>query len=282
MAAPDGRGLEPALRSVRGQTSPEDVEIVIVASSPASLALVDLTHCPEVALVPTEVALLPGETRNRGVAATTSDFIAFIASDCVAEPGWVAERVRLHQEGYGAVAGSVTYNGPRTPWGLGAHFFLFGYRAPLGSGESIVSFPDPRGHGLSLSRALLEQVGDFADDLRIGEDTDLYFRLGSEHPVIFSTKVRSGHTAEWTPWSVITDLYRRGRRRGELERRSTTVWLEHDTPASLARAALTRIVWAAWAALSSEGWVGAVVSTPWLLGASISYHLAWSLRRRRG
>lgn len=284
MAAPDGRGLEPALRSIRGQTSREEVEIVISASSPMSLTSFDLADHPDVVVLPTESMLLPGETRNRGLAAATSDFIAFIASDCVAEPGWVGERVRLHRAGYDAVAGSVTYNGRRTPWGLGAHFFLFGYRAPVGRDDAIVSFPDPRGHGLSMSRAIFERIGNFADDLRIGEDTDLYFRLGSESPVIFSTKVRCAHSASWTPLSVISDLYRRGRRRGELERQTALVWLKHDAPHSLAIAAISRFVAAERAVFSSEGCVRAILAIRGCLeqASVITWRGAWGVAEGSG
>lgn len=283
MAAPDGRGLERALRSLQGQMTSGEGEIVVVGSSPSSFASFDWRRYPEVTLVPAQTELLPGETRNRGIRASTSDLIAFLASDCVAEPGWVSERIKLHGAGFDAVACSVTYAGRRTPWRLGAHYFLFGYRAPARTDRVIVSFPDPRGHGLSLSRALLDRVGGYAEDLRVGEDTDLYFRLGSQPiPIVYSPRIRCAHSAPWTPISVFSDLFRRGRLRADLERLSSIAWLEHDTPRSLALAALTRAAMSARTAISVEGWVIAALSMPWLAAASLSYHLAWHRGRRHG
>ena len=60
--------------------------------------------------------LYVGAARNIGIAETKAPFVAFLASDCLAAPGWVSERVRLHRAGARAVASAVL---PILEWASG-------------------------------------------------------------------------------------------------------------------------------------------------------------------
>lgn len=47
--------------------------------------------------------LNPGAVCNLGVASTRAPYIAWLAADCIAEPGWVSGRLREHRSGALAV-----------------------------------------------------------------------------------------------------------------------------------------------------------------------------------
>jgi glycosyltransferase involved in cell wall biosynthesis len=76
-----------------GQTWPgEDFEIVVADnnSSCGLQAVREVVPCASVVPAPIQGA---GPARNAGVAASRGDVIAFIDSDCVPEPNWIAEGV---------------------------------------------------------------------------------------------------------------------------------------------------------------------------------------------
>ena len=145
-----------------------------------------------------------------GSAPARGEFVAFLAADCRAAPGWVAARLAAHRRGYDAVAGVVAPERPANRVAWAAHFLLFPSRLE-GARAQEVAFPDDRVHGLSYARALLARIGPFREDLRIGEDTEM------------ARSLRDAGVAAWVaPAAVIThrgpsragpflsELYRRG------------------------------------------------------------------------
>ncbi len=279
MAPENGGGLLRSLASVREQVRTLPIEIIVVEAVPGAA---DSLAASDVVVVSTDRPLTPGETRNVGVRVAKGDVIMFLAGDCVAESGWTSERLRLHESGWEAVAGAVVHAGPRTPRALGAHYFIFGHRDPsVPSGE--VRFPDPRGHGLSYSRSVMEEMGEFSPDLRIGEDSEMYRRLGDAgYSVYFSSSICVGHLGNWSPVGVIKDLYQRGCRRGDIE--SLTgglLWKSEET--GLARRMVHRTIETSRTMWRSNQYSPLLraASILWMGICSVCYHYGWALRRAR-
>lgn len=150
--------------------------------------------------------LLPGGARNLGIGALSTPFIAFLASDCIAEPGWVASRLRRHRAGALAVASSVTNANPHSVIAWTSYISLFSTRAP-GVPESLA----PR-YGASYARTLFERFGGFRDDLRGGEDTDFHARFAASEPIVWAADVRTAHRHPLTLRGLVADQFRRGAR----------------------------------------------------------------------
>jgi hypothetical protein len=176
-------------------------ELVVVHSggaAPHVPAGVELVHEPSL--------LMPGAARNRGVAATTAPFVAFLAADCCALPGWVAGRLREHEAGADAVADVLEPPAavvPRAAW-------LMLHRRRTARTEQ----PLRLAAGLSYRRELLQA---FDEQLRQGEDTELNGRLAAAL-IAYPTDVRTAHAYPNTTRRVLSDAYARGARRVVAER----------------------------------------------------------------
>jgi len=149
--------------------------------------------------------LYPGGARNVGIDHTGAPFISFLAADCVAEPGWIAGRLREHAAGAVAVASSVTnaYPDSHAAW---ASFLLLHNRL-VTAGPSV-----PHAlYGLSYDRRLFAAYGRFSEDLRAGEDTEFNARFSADHPIVKASDVRTAHRYPTRAGAVVRDAYRRGR-----------------------------------------------------------------------
>ena len=113
------RGCSPTLlaclHSLRSQRVDLPVEIIVVingrvfARPSESLSGCIYVHEP----VPG-----PAAARNAGVRAATGDVFAFIDSDCVADPGWLAAALKVMREGASdcIIAGAITRSGSDKNW----------------------------------------------------------------------------------------------------------------------------------------------------------------------
>lgn len=154
---------------------------------------------------------LPGEARNAGLEATSAPWVAFLAADCLALPGWAAGRLLRHRAGSPAVASAMAP--PRGATALAAYLLQHGSRMP----------PWDRGprrhHGLSYGRALFDRFGPFPD-LRHGEDSAFNARLiDAGIPITWAPDVRTAHAYPHVVPALLADSWRRGRRRAALSPR---------------------------------------------------------------
>src|SRR5690606_36734011 len=78
-------------------------------------------------------------------------------------------------------------------------------------GAGRVAHPDAAAHGLSFHRTVLERLGPFDADLRIGEDTEAARQLNAlDVTVWFAPGVRTAHRGPQTLRSTVRDHHRRG------------------------------------------------------------------------
>lgn len=199
----DEFGLVDAVRSVLDQSKP--VEVVVVNSGGGDpeprLRAVKI----DVPVINLHRPLYPGAVRNLGIDHTTAPFIAFLAADCLAEPGWAAGRLREHRRGAVAVSGTPTNAYPlsRASW---ASYLLLHNRL-VAADASIPSAL----YGLSYDRTLFDRYGRFAEDLRAGEDTEFNARFSATHPIVKPPDVRTAHRYPTSVGGVLRDAFRRGR-----------------------------------------------------------------------
>jgi GT2 family glycosyltransferase len=273
-----------AVQSLIEQSSPDPYEVVVVVSGDDRSGEVVRRHFPDLHVIESSVRLLPGAARNVGVANTRARVVAFLAADCVAEPGWIEARLGAHRAGHPIVASAMTHGGPDRPWAWASFFDLFSGRL-VGRPAGIVRPPDPAAHGLSYDREVLDRLGSFDDRARAGEDTVAAHRADAlGFRVWFEPNVRTAHRAPSSTSELIRDQYRRGARRARAQGTELT-------PTTRFRATVAFVpVWFIWLRTRvRRSWRYApgyrsrlLACLPWLAVARAAGVAGWYRARRDG
>lgn len=148
--------------------------------------------------------------RNLGARAATGEILAFIDSDCVASPGWLSDLVPLFSWPRVAAAGGYVagyYDGSR----------LDRYEqaaSSLNMGERVILMTDDRTMAylptcnLLVRRDAYLSIGGLREEMRVGEDVDLCWRLR-----------KAGGYLIYSPTGTVSHRHRR-RLRGMLAQRA--------------------------------------------------------------
>jgi glycosyltransferase involved in cell wall biosynthesis len=273
-----------AVASVVSQQCRDPIEVIVVISGNDGSAEAVRARFPAVRVIDSKSRLTPGAARNAGVAVARGDVVAFLAGDCVAEPGWIEGRLQAHRKGHLAVASAVTNAGPMTASGWGFYYTLFHGRHPARVAGQVV-YPDAAGHGISIDRTLLGRLGPFREDVLSGEDTDLTRRLAeSAIPVWYEPSVRTGHRGPQGFGTMLRDMYARGTRRAT----ALPIWPwerngHRSVTAQAARMLLGRMrgtVAGSWA-YGPEDRRRVLASLPALVAGSIAFQVGWIRQKRR-
>lgn len=207
--------LPAAVRSILAQG--EEIELIVINSgggdAAARLAAAgsDLEGIP---VVEVEERLFAGAARNLAIRRTRAPYIAFLAADCLAEPGWVSARLAAHRRGASAVASAVVnpFRGNVFAWA--AQIALYSRRMP----RTPVHLAQR--YGASYARSLFDRFGGFREDLRAGEDTRFHGtlrRAGIE--IVWEPAVRTAHRHPESLAQLLRDQWRRGSR-------AAAVWVQ--------------------------------------------------------
>lgn len=209
--------------------------------------------------------LLPGGTRNLGIVSTHSRYVAFLAADCTAETGWIAERLKAHHQGHAAVASALICHQPKNPIALAAHLSLFFRRMPRTPTDIALAY------GGSYDRRLFSTYGLFREDMRGGEDTEFHMRLPAFEQPIWWPKVRTVHVGTSSLTRFIADQFRRGRR-------SAQAWhaINNLNRQNFAWGVLKRVPWAIQMSLQvvePVNRLSAIFALPLICVGSLAYTL---------
>lgn len=198
--------LKAAVESLLRQSVP--AEIVVVNSGGGDPRLLLPTDRPNLRIVTAPDRLWPGAARNLGIRSSAAPWIAFLASDHIAEPDWVAKRLEAHKKGHRAVACAVVNSNPRNLFAWASHLSILVRRLPKVPRKSALRL------GVSYARPIFERYGLFREDLRIGEDNEFHDRLNREDRPAWVPAVRTIHKSPVTYRAMAQDQFERGVRSG--------------------------------------------------------------------
>jgi len=197
--------LAAAVRSLLVQEVPAEV-LVVHSGGGGDVAALLAAAGIDVPVVAVVERLFAGGARNLGIASTRAPYVAFLADDHVAEPGWVSERLASHRTGAPAVGCALVCHRPRSVVAQAGHLSLSFRRLPgIDPAEALP-------YGASYDRRLFERYGLFRDDLEGGEDTEFHQRLADADKPVWNPRVRTIHSGPETLGELLAGQYRRGRR----------------------------------------------------------------------
>lgn len=183
--------VEKCLESLRSQQTTIPFEIVMVDSSSDGTNELVKTKFPEVKLIHFDEQCSCGKARNIGIRETSTDFILFIDTDCIAEPTWIEEMtLALTDDGADAVCGAFKNGTPSNISGT-AGFYLEFFRFLSYSGK-------PKevnwlvGGNSGFKRSILESF-EYVDS-NLGDDFLMSYHLRQEgKKVLFLPNVAICH-----------------------------------------------------------------------------------------
>lgn len=198
-------GLLAAVRSLLDQDT--QTEIVVVNSGGGSV-MQDLAPVADhIRLITCDTPLYVGAARNIGVAASRAPFIAFLAGDCLARPGWVVGRLARHRAGALSVSSAVVPLDGSGLVPLAASLLHYSTRHPEADPRFVTDY------GQSYARRLLALCGSFPPGLPVSEDTVLNRIAASFARPVWAPEVQTAHHDPETLADWLVDERRRGQRR---------------------------------------------------------------------
>ena len=198
--------LRSAVQSLLAQDVIPEIVVVNSGGGDAAALLADLMD--RIILITLRRRLFVGAARNIGIDASRAPYVAFLAADCRAAPGWVSGRLARHRGGNsggdpgGDLAGALMVSTPVVPdrprnlYSRAAAALLHWRRRPDVAATAVLHY------GCSYARPVFLSHGYFAPGLRTGEDSEFHLRIcGPAAPVGRVGRVgRAGPvTPVWAP-----------------------------------------------------------------------------------
>ncbi|PND54261.1 mycofactocin system glycosyltransferase [Mycobacterium sp. ENV421] len=237
------------------------IEIPVVIVDDASLDPIDASHLGDpgakVTVIRHDSSRGPAAARNTGLAACTTEYVAFLDSDVVPRPGWIEAVLRHFSDPAVALAAPRIEAFSRSG-GVVARYEAIRSSLDLGTSESPIVPYGPVSYVPSAAivgrRAVLVELGGFDEQLTSGEDVDLCWRLfdsGARLRYDPSGLVAHDHRVSLKKWLA---------RRAFYGTSAAPLWRRHpDKIAPLKLSRWTLALWLLIATGSRLSWVSAVV-----------------------
>lgn len=166
-------------------------EVLVVDNGSAELPQAICEAYPEVRLLQ-EHEPGPGIARNRGIAESSGDILAFIDADCIADPEWLAVIEAEFRDPAAEILGGdvrIAYADAARPTMIEAYESIYAYRM-----DRYIAEQGFTGTGnLAVRREVLEAVGPFAG-LGVAEDRDWGQRATAQgHVIRYLPQMRAYH-----------------------------------------------------------------------------------------
>jgi glycosyltransferase involved in cell wall biosynthesis len=153
----------------------------------------------------------PANARNRGVAASRGDIIAFTDADCVASTQWLHELIDAFGAGVGGVAGEILPYPPRTP--AERYAARIRHLSPQRYlGRAVLPFAVTA--NLAFRRMVFDTIGGFDPAApRGGESTDFCTRFvrGTGLRLRYAPRAAVFHRHRQTAWALFRQQFGYGR-----------------------------------------------------------------------
>ena len=161
------------LDSILATDYPPDRREILVVDNGSSDGTASLIHARPVRYLHES---RPGvsHARNRGIAESTGEVLAFVDADCLVEPRWLTELVRPFEDPeVGAVAGDLQHAPPRTPAERQAARLLGNWqRFAFNSNPAY-----PITANAAYRRDVIERIGPFDPHMTRAQDVELGLRF---------------------------------------------------------------------------------------------------------
>lgn len=204
-----GMGAPPELAQAVASLRQQDTaaEIVVVNSGGGAPEQVLAEHLEHVRLISVAPRLYAGAARNIGIDASRARWVAFLASDCTALPGWVAGRLARHRTGALSVSTPVVSARPGRLASRAFNHLRYWSRSPRTHPAEVAHY------GRSYDRQLFIDAGYFPTGLRVAEDTAFNHLADRIAAPVWAPEVLTTHRDPAGLWSLLRDSFARGRRR---------------------------------------------------------------------
>ena len=186
----------------------ERADVIVVNSNDGNARELLLQNGLDVKVIESKALLFAGGARNAGIAEANTPYVAFLACDCLAAPGWIRERLKLHLAGATVVASAMMPDRPRHLISWADHLLLFPHRLPHLPQERVILF------GASFARQIFDIYGTFNEKMRTGEDSEFLQRISAEHRPVWAPQVITLHKNNTKLFALLRDQYKRGYRFG--------------------------------------------------------------------
>jgi glycosyltransferase involved in cell wall biosynthesis len=190
--------LGECLDSVRSQSGDVQFEIVVVDDASTDGTVEVAASRPNVIGVRLPTNSGPSRARNAGVAASRGEFVAFLDADDLWPGGSLAARLAVLQRHPEAAlvfgdcrqfdAGGLRAQSEFEANGLGVAAWGPGEIVPNAYWRLLADNFVTTGSVL-VRRSVLDEVGGFAEDLRLVEDLDLWLRITHSHSIAWCSQV---------------------------------------------------------------------------------------------
>lgn len=181
------------LDSLKRQSFRGDYEIVLVDSSEDQTPVIVRSKYPEIKFIHFSQKTDPGTARNKGVTEAKGNIIAFIDSDCIADPEWLIKISAAHERDEVSVIGGAVRNGNAEGdlVGLAGYIAEFREFTPGQPRRAVLHAPTCN---ISYKKRIFEKYGGFQKEYYPQEDLIFNYRLNSEgEKIIFDPAIQVYH-----------------------------------------------------------------------------------------